>query len=774
MARQQDPSAGRQRLLALAAVAALCAVTALAFGRVFLGRVPTLQLLAASLASVAIAGLLERRGLVLALAASAVGLLFALTWIVVPQTAWYGLPTLRTLRALGRCLEFVTQQARVQVAPTPAFPPLMLAAVTATWTAAFSTHALAIRAGSPLLAILPSLALVGFADTVLEDGARPVYAVAFLLAALAVVFVDGLRRVRQWGPVWSPPRGRRLGAVAWRGARPVAFAVLMAALLVPGLLPGFRSEALVDFSTNGSDGIRLDPFVSIQAQLQRKDPIDLYDVTASQGAAYSRLYSLDQFDGTTWSSSDPNAEGGQVLSGATDLPLSVPVSSSAETLTERFTVLRDIDDQWIPMAYPPESIDSPFDTFRYDPELGTAFVEGGLDEGTEFTVVSRVVAPTPEELDLVRYEASGQYGKYTFIPENVDPRVKALAEKWAGDEPTPYRQILAIQDHFRDGSFDYDQDVDPVADADALLNFLTVSKTGFCQQFATSMAIMVRELGYPARVAVGFRNGVPKDGTYVVRSSDAHAWVEVFFPGTGWLPFEPTPGRANPIGVAGTYLNPLPEQRGGPDQLPGGVDSALGGQAGDAACTTPEGGTLPPLLCRDAENAGRVRGAGGELPPGFLGGIDKPTETKQDEGGYSIPYRWILLGLLAVAGLFLVVTPIVKWVARRRALRRSRVPRELVLSAYRVFDGRAADLGLGRREGETLEEYRNRITASVPLSDGHLRRLTIAVARAAYAPDTPTDQEARDAVRDGRTAIGDLRRHAGLPRRIVGIYRPGI
>ncbi len=772
MARQQDPSAGRQRLLALAAVAALCAVTSLAFGRIFVGRAPTLQLLAATLASVAIAGMLERRGLVLALLASAVGLLFALTWIVVPQTAWYGLPTLRTLRALGRCLEFVTQQARVQVAPTPAFAPLMLAAVTASWTAAFSTHALAIRAGSPLLAILPSLALVGFADTVLEDGARPLYAIAFLLAALAVVFVDGLRRVRQWGPIWSAPRGHRLGAVAWRGARPVALTVLVAALLVPGLLPGFRSDALVDFSTNGGDGIRLDPFVSIQAQLERKDPIDLFEVTATTGAAYSRLYSLDQFDGTTWTSSDPYAESGQVFSSPAELPLTVPLPSSSETLTERFRVLHDIDDPWLPMAYPPEGVTVPLDTFRYDPELGTAFVDGGLDTGMEYTVRSRIVAPTPSELDLVRFEPASDYGRYTFVPATVSPQIKDLAERWAARFTTPYRQILAIQDQFRDGSFEYDQEVEPVADADALLDFLTVSKTGFCQQFATAMAVLVRELGFPARVAVGFRNEPPEGDTYVVKSRDAHAWVEVYFPGVGWLPFEPTPGRANPIATAGTYLNPLPEDRPGA-QLPGGVDSALGGPAGDGACTTAEGGTLPPLLCRDAENAGRVRGAGGALPPGFLGGIDPP-DPASDEGGYSIPYRWILLALAAIAALLIVVIPIAKWVARRRTLRRGRAPRELVLAAYRVFDGRAADLGLGRRDGETLEEYRDRLSTSVAFTDGHLSRLTIVVARAAYAPEPPTEQQARDAVRDGQTAIGDLRRDAGILRRVVGTYRPGV
>src|SRR5919106_2596628 len=268
MEHEQDASARRQRLVAVVAVAALAATMALAFGRVFEGTRPTLQLILAAVGSVAVAGLCERRGLVVALVVSATGLAFALTWLVYPQTAWYGLPSDSTFRAIGRSLEFVAQQARLRVAPSPPLAPLMLAAVTSTWTAAFSTHALAIRAGSPLLAVLPSVALVGFADTVLDDGARPVYAITFLLAALGVVFVDGLRRVRQWGPMWFSFRGRRLSSFASRGARQVATLAVLAAVPVPWLLPGFGSAAPGGFSTAGGDGIRLDPFVSIQAQLE--------------------------------------------------------------------------------------------------------------------------------------------------------------------------------------------------------------------------------------------------------------------------------------------------------------------------------------------------------------------------------------------------------------------------------------------------------------------------------------------------------------------------
>ena len=87
----------------------------------------------------------------------------------------------------------------------------------------------------------------------------------------------------------------------------------------------------------------------------------------------------------------------------------------------------------------------------------------------------------------------------------------------------------------------------------SLMQFLTETKTGFCQQFATAMAAMLRSLGIPARVAVGFTRGDYDEGSglYTVSSHDAHTWVEVRFPTYGWIPFEPTPGPRNP--AAATY-----------------------------------------------------------------------------------------------------------------------------------------------------------------------------------------------------------------------------
>ena len=775
MARRADPTPGHQRLLGLAAVTALSVATALAFGRVFTGRQATLELLAAALASVAIAAVFERRGLLLATMASLVGLAFAITWIVLPQTAWYGLPSIQTLRAVGRSLDFVGQQARVRVAPTPALPPLMLAAVTAVWTAAFSSHALAIRAGSPLLAILPPIALVGFADTVLEDGARPFYAIVLLAAALAVMFADGLRRVRQWGPVWSVSRTRRLGTSV-RGSRPVAFAVIAAAVLVPGLLPGFRSDPLIDFSTSGDEGAGLDPFVSIHAQLTDDAPVrDLFEVQTSE-PQYWRLLTLDEFYGDEWRSSDPKGSAGQVVTAPTVLPQAPGFDFPDDTPPAKnftFRVLEDFDDAHaLPMAQTPVEITAgDLGEVTWDPTRGQAFLDGGLEAGLEYGISSRVVVPTAAELDQVQDLTAVQYGRWTELPADLDPRIQEIADDWTRGEDSDYDKVLAIQQHFHTDGFRYDTDVEVADDADALLTFLTQTKAGFCQQYATTMAVLVRELGLPARIGVGYQAGaLQDDGSYLVQSKNAHAWVEVFFEGYGWLQFEPTPGHGtHPNSEPGSYLNPVKSSTNSDGTTtssgdPNNLDATGGAECVAAADLSPR---ERQLLCQVERKPQRGPGDFVPLPSAGATGAS-------DASGYSVPYRSIFLGLLILLGVLLVVVPVAKSAWRRRLLRRSREPREHILAAYRVFDGEAADLGLGRREGETLDEQRARLAAAIAFTDGHLGRLTAQATRAAYAADPPSPEEASSATRDARGAIRELRKDAGLIRRIVGTYRPGV
>ena len=223
MARTQGTSARTQRLIAGVATVLVAASAAIALGRVFQGNGPTLRLLVAGVASAVIATVLERRNLVLATIASLAGLAIAIGWLVFPDTTWAGLPTAETFRAALDAAARVGEQARVQVAPSPPLAPLMLAGSPASGRRCSRRTRWPSGRAALCSALLPPVALVGFADSVLEDVVRPVFGMLFLVAATALLFADGLRRVQGWGPVWTAragPRGSTSRPAAGLGASP--------------------------------------------------------------------------------------------------------------------------------------------------------------------------------------------------------------------------------------------------------------------------------------------------------------------------------------------------------------------------------------------------------------------------------------------------------------------------------------------------------------------------------------------------------------------------
>ena len=128
---------------------------------------------------------------------------------------------------------------------------------------------------------------------------------------------------------------------------------------------------------------------------------------------------------------------------------------------------------------------------------------------------------------------------------------------------------MAIQQWFTTpGRFTYSLKVPQTQSASALIQFLTKSKKGYCQQFAFAMAVLARLVGIPARVVVGYTQGsFIGNNTWQVKTSDAHAWPELYFPGLGWLRFEPTP--PNTVGLPGQatasappYSTPLSDTAG--------------------------------------------------------------------------------------------------------------------------------------------------------------------------------------------------------------------
>jgi len=147
---------------------------------------------------------------------------------------------------------------------------------------------------------------------------------------------------------------------------------------------------------------------------------------------------------------------------------------------------------------------------------------------------------------------------YLQLPAELPARVAGLAAQIASGAPDPYDQALKLQDYLR-RTYAYRLDVPPPpAGRDAVDYFLYEAPGGYCSYYASAMAVMLRTLGVPARVATGYAMGEydTTRGAYRVSGADAHAWVEVYFPAFGWVEFEPTPARAVFDRPAGSDLLP--------------------------------------------------------------------------------------------------------------------------------------------------------------------------------------------------------------------------
>jgi hypothetical protein len=130
---------------------------------------------------------------------------------------------------------------------------------------------------------------------------------------------------------------------------------------------------------------------------------------------------------------------------------------------------------------------------------------------------------------------------YLQLPP-LDPRVTKLAQDITAHSDNEYDKAANIQ-RYLITHYAYTLDLTGPPAADPLANFLFVRRAGHCEYFASAMAVMLRAVGIPSRYATGFMPGEYNDvgGDYIVRGSDAHAWVEVYFPGYGWMTFDPTP-----------------------------------------------------------------------------------------------------------------------------------------------------------------------------------------------------------------------------------------
>ena len=188
-----------------------------------------------------------------------------------------------------------------------------------------------------------------------------------------------------------------------------------------------------------------------------------------------------------------------------------------------------------------------------EPDVLAVRAAGGAAEaGEPYQLTASVSSAEPEELRTAGEEyAPWMWARYTQLPPDMPPRVAEFARAITGGAETPYDKAVAIEQYLKN-NYTYNLAIDPPPfGADGVDYFLFESGQGYSEYFGSAMTVMMRSLGVPARMTTGYTTGNLADGShiYVVTDRHSHGWTEVFFPGYGWIPFEPTPGRDIPVAI---------------------------------------------------------------------------------------------------------------------------------------------------------------------------------------------------------------------------------
>jgi transglutaminase-like putative cysteine protease len=262
----------------------------------------------------------------------------------------------------------------------------------------------------------------------------------------------------------------------------------------------------------------------------------------SPAAGYWRAYTLADYRGQAWARVNRSAH--------PIPPISVHLTPTDEgptigTLPQSFFIERPLPAE-ILVAYPVQEL--------YFPARGVTFVDTGtvhspvpLRRGINYSAVSGVRDLGPERLRLAGAIDPGADPDDLALPASLPPRVRALASRLSTGKASEYDQVEAITSYLR-GHFRYSLDTPRLpSGADAVDQFLFIDHVGFCEQFASALTVLLRSIGVPSRMAVGYATGERDNltGTFSVHARDAHAWSEVLFPGVGWVPFDASPGFAS-------------------------------------------------------------------------------------------------------------------------------------------------------------------------------------------------------------------------------------
>lgn len=501
-------------------------------------------------------GLLLRRLRTPALVAVPIGAL-ALVWVVAAiyyrDTFSWGLPTSETWSTFRFELSSVREQFRVAVAPVIYGGGWDVLAAIGLAIAVTLADAFAFRAYARAETLVPGGVLFVFVGALGDDRLQVALTVVLVAAGVLTTIVLRSYHALEQRRTTRPP-ALRLSLPA--AGVCVAVVALGAGYLGPRL-PGAAAEALYE-TRGGGGGITevVNPLVDIRSRLTNRSDTELFRVRADV-QSYWRSSALAEFDGTTWRLSERAESGGPTVearvAGGQQNRQQVTISALGGSL--------------IPAAADPVQA-SPSSELRWVAATSTLVkADGDLESGDVYDIVS--IAPVLDTAVLgSATSVDPPAAAFTEVPDDLPDVVEATARQVTAGSRSTFEAARALQGWFQE-EFDYSLEVQPGHGNSAIESFLR-ERVGYCEQFAGTYAAMMRTLGYPARVAVGFTWGtLDSDGRYSVRGRNAHAWPEVWFDGIGWVAFEPTPGRGAPNAEAYTGLPPQQDATESAPDAPG-------------------------------------------------------------------------------------------------------------------------------------------------------------------------------------------------------------
>jgi transglutaminase-like putative cysteine protease len=619
------------------------------------------------------------------------------------------IPNGAVIGEFSELLDGAWEQIRNTVSPAPASVELNFLITLSVGVTALVVDILIAVCRAPALVALPLLCVYSVPASIdlsllpWEAFAAPAMLYALLLTA------SGLT-------------GRRIGAGA--GSAQVFTGVVLAsvaivvALVAASAVTGVGTAGRLPRTTAGpSSLIGLSPFASLRGSLTQTEPVEMLRVSGLDKPRYLRTYGLQIWTPGEGFSIDELAAG--------PLPDTAPGADARQISVTSVSY----SDKYLPIYGGTQALGGLGPGWSYDAALETVHRTDALVAGT-YQITAAF--PEPSAADL-RGDSVNVGGALTETGE-LSAEVTELTAQITAGATSAFDKADALRKYFTDpaNGFTYSLTVPEGNSGDALVDFLR-NKQGYCEQYASAMAIMLRAAGVPARVGIGFTQGTAQDdGTYVINSNDAHAWVEVPFDRAGWVEFDPTP-----LG-------------GGQGGQQGFVEGAETTTASSAAPST--GGSLEAL---DEPTVG------GGVAAQPTAASDSASAATSIGGGVPAGVWWVL-GILVLTGAALAGPNLVR--NRRRTTRLTLADAGgpgAAAAAWREIEDLAVDHGIALNAAESARATANRLAKAAHLSDhgrAQLRSVVTAAELDWYAPVAAGEPGARLG-----TPINTADRVAGVP-----------